>query len=146
MMHFTRKTTDGMYSQWFPPRGEVGLCTVEVAMCCHCVTCATLFTDAFWSVAAACAGSRGSREASVLLLPGSLLVFDDEAYTACLHGIDQVCNSPPTCAGHVSPLASSLFSAKVLLTPLLLCCQSYSTIGSIVCYVLLHVTAYKSCQ
>lgn len=42
------------------------------------------------SLRTACAGSKGRREASVLLLPGSLLVFNSDAYTGCLHGIAEV--------------------------------------------------------
>jgi hypothetical protein len=31
-----------------------------------------------------------SSSTSLLLMPRSLLVFKDDAYTSCLHGIDQV--------------------------------------------------------
>lgn len=39
------------------------------------------------------AGGTGGRPpvASLLALPRSLLVFQDEAYTHCLHGIEEVC-------------------------------------------------------
>lgn len=36
-------------------------------------------------------GARGEPNASVVLMPRSLLVFADEAYTHALHGIEEVC-------------------------------------------------------
>ncbi len=36
------------------------------------------------------AGIESTPVASVLLMPGSLLVFNGEAYKDCLHGIDEV--------------------------------------------------------
>ena len=48
---------------------------------CQCPVCAT---------AALAAGIESKPVASVLLMPGSLLVFNGEAYKDCLHGINQV--------------------------------------------------------
>ena len=45
--------------------------------------------------AALAAGIESKPVASVLLMPGSLLVFNREAYKDCLHGIDEVCLSKP---------------------------------------------------
>jgi len=36
------------------------------------------------------AGIQPRPVASVLLMPGSLLIFNGEAYEGCLHGIDEV--------------------------------------------------------
>ncbi len=41
------------------------------------------------------AGIESEPVASVLLMPGSLLVFNGEAYKDCLHGIDEVHVSTP---------------------------------------------------
>ncbi len=48
---------------------------------CQCPVCAT---------AALAAGIDSKPVVSVLLMPGSLLVFNGEAYKDCLHGIDEV--------------------------------------------------------
>lgn len=44
----------------------------------------------FTSVSRIAEGVAPQLEASVVLMPRSLLVFKDEAYTDCLHGIDAV--------------------------------------------------------
>ena len=53
---------------------------------CQLSVCAT---------AALAAGIESKPVASVLLMPGSLLVFNGEAYKDCLHGIDEVHVSSP---------------------------------------------------